>query len=424
MNGPAPSDRPAPAPASAPAAPPAFLTATLPGIGGVLRERPEDFRVDEVPLRRPSGAGDFVRALVEKRGISTPELQRRIGAALELPAVEVGVAGMKDADAVARQWISVPWRLEHRLSASKLRQIELLEVARDHEPLHPGNSAGNRFVIHVRGVGDENVALARADAIVAVLARRGVPNFFGAQRFGIRGEAAEVGARLLRNDALGALDLVLGAPSPLEGDPRARAFRVAYEKKAYREALASVPGRLSSETRLLEMLARGKSKGYVAGMIPPAMRRMALSAWQALLFNRILARRLEQLDVALPGDLLHDGATARPCTDPAADQPAVTALQLHPTAPLFGERVALADGAPGELEREVFAAASVTPAQLVRPAGMALWGERRELRFAPSEFEVAALPGEGSLRFSFRLPAGCFATALLAEVMKDVAPVV
>ncbi len=407
-----------------PIAPPAFLTASLPGIGGVLRERPEDFRVEEVPLRKSSGEGDFARALIEKRGISTPELQRRISAAIDVPAAEIGVAGMKDADSVSRQWISVPWSAEQKLSTAKLRAIEIVEVARDHEALHPGQLAGNRFVIHVRGVGDEMAALARAKEIVAVLQRRGVPNFFGTQRFGVRGEAAEVGLRLLRRDAIGALDLVLGAPSPGEGDPRARTFRIAYERRNYREALASVPGRLTSEARLLEMLARGKPKGYVAGMIPPAMRRMALSAWQALLFNRVLEQRLAQLDVALVGDLLHDGTTARPCTDPAADQPAVTALALHPTGPLFGERVDLAEGVPGDLERSVFAAVEVPPENLARPAGMALWGERRELRFAPVDFKVVALPDEGSLCFSFQLPAGCFATALLAEVMKDVAPVV
>ncbi len=406
---------------------PAFLTADLPGIGGVLRERPEDFVVEEIAARASSGNGDFARALVEKRGISTPELQRRLGAAVGITAMEVGVAGMKDADAVARQWISVPWAKEPKLSAAVIRDVEIVEITRDAEPLHPGQLAGNRFTLFVRGVGDEQTALLNARAILDVLARRGVPSFFGAQRFGVRGESAEVGRRLLLGDAAGALDLVLGAPSDAERDPRARAFRKAYERRAYREALSLVPGRLSSEARLLEMLARGKPKGYVAGQMPPAMRRMALSAWQALLFNRVLAQRLARIDGALAGDWLADAAGGGPprrCTDPAADQAAVASLALHPTGPLFGERVELADGEPGAIEQAVFAESAVPKERLIRPAGLALWGERRELRFAPAELSVAALERESTLVFRFRLPSGCFATALLAEVMKDVAPVV
>ncbi len=401
-----------------------FLTAELPATGGVLRERPEDFEVEEVPRRAPSGRGDFAHALIVKRGISTPELQRRLGAALSIPAAQVGVGGMKDADAVARQWVSVPWAKEPKLSAATIRDVDVVEIARDDRPLAPGDLAGNRFTIHLRGVGEEGAALTKARAILAVLTRRGVPNFFGAQRFGVRGESAEIGRRLLLKDHVGALDLLLGAPSDGERDPRARQFREAYERGAYREARALVPGRLSSEARLLDELAHGRSKEFVAGKISPAMRRLFLSAWQSLLFNRVVARRLTRIDVALAGDLLKAGRDEAPrrCTDPAVDQPEVARLALHPTAPLFGARVELADGEPGEIERAVFAEAAVPPARLERPTGLALWGARRECRFVPDELDVKALPGEGTLVFRFRLPPGCFATALLGEVSKSLLP--
>jgi len=421
--------------AGEPAAPPLFLTADLPGVGGVLRERPEEFVVVELPLRRPSGRGDFARARIRKHGISTPELQRRVASALAMPATEVGVAGMKDAVAVAQQWISVPWSKEPKLSDATIEDVEILEIARDHEPLHPGALAGNRFDVTVRGVGEEHEALARAETIAAVLRRRGVPHFFGPQRFGIRGEAPELGRLLLRRDLVGALDLFLGAPSPREGDLRAQAFRRAYDQQRYGEALALVPGRLNSERRLLELLQQGRSKAFVAGHLSPATRRMALSAWQAQLFNRMVARRLATLDAATEGDLLlasgggegEDGERERPvarrCTDAAADQSAVAALELHPTAPLFGERVELADGPQGAIERELLAAESLPPRALARPVGLALWGERRAMRFVPRDLKIAALKGDKSLRFEFTLPPGCFATALLGEVMKDVQPV-
>jgi len=406
-----------------------FLTAGLPGTGGVLRERTEDFVVEEIPRRAPRGRGDWARARVAKRGISTPELRRRLGAALALPPAEVGVAGMKDADAVARQWISVPWSREPRLSAASVKDVEVLEITRDDSPLHLGELAGNRFTVHVRGVGDEGAALAKARAILDQLARRGVPNFYGAQRFGVRGESAEIGRRLLLGDAVGALDLLLGAPSGAELDPRARQFRAAYERGAWREARALVPGRLATESRLLDLLARGRGKPFAAGRIAPAERRFFLSAWQSLLFNRVLMRRLARIDVALAGDLLavgrgEDGRRpdARRCVDPAADQPAVARLELHPTAPLFGERVELAGGEPGGIELAVLQESGVPRARLRRPTGLALFGERREARFAPRDLEARALRGEGTIVLSFLLPPGCFATTLLGEVTKCFRP--
>jgi tRNA pseudouridine13 synthase len=401
-----------------------FLTAELRGVGGDLRDRPEDFRVEELPRRAPSGRGEFARALIEKRGISTPELQRRLGAALGVPATAIGVAGMKDADAVTRQWISAPWAKEPKLSAAKIRDVEVLEIARDDAPLHLGELAGNRFTVHVRGVGEERAALASARAILDVLARRGVPNFFGAQRFGTRGEAAELGRLLLLGQPVAALDLLLGAPSTTETDPRARAFREAYERRAYREARSLVPGRLSGEARLLDLLARGKPKEFVARQLAPATRRFALSAWQSLQFNRLLAWRLPRIDVALEGDLLlRDGeATARRCVEPAADQPEVARLVLHPTAPLFGARVELASGEAGVQEQRILAESGVPRERLERPTGLALFGERREVRFAPADLDVRALPGEGTLVLTFQLPPGCFATTLLGEITKSFLP--
>ena len=41
-------------PALPPIEPP-LVTASLPGIGGRLRSRPEDFEVEEVPAYQPSG---------------------------------------------------------------------------------------------------------------------------------------------------------------------------------------------------------------------------------------------------------------------------------------------------------------------------------------------------------------------------------
>ena len=401
-------------------------TAALPGTGGVVKESAADFEVDEVPARSASGQGDFAWARVEKRGISTPELLRRLASALKVPINALGAAGLKDKESVARQWVSAPWSAEPKLSAATIQDVEVLEIARDERPLAPGDLAGNRFRIHVRGVDDEAAALMRARAILAELARRGVPNYFGEQRFGVRLEAAKVGRLLLLGDLTGALDLVLGAPSEREGDPRCRRMREAYERGDYRGARAECPGRLANEARLLDLLARGRDRRFVAGTLSPEARRFWLSAWQSLHFNRVLARRVDRLDVTLAGDLLMRDALSgsratHACVDPAHDQPLVDRFELHPTAPLFGEHVELAGGEAGALENEVLVATGIARARLRRPSGLSLHGERRVIRFAARDVEVEAKPGERTLVLQLRLPPGSYATTVVAEITKSFA---
>ena len=83
-----------------------LLTADLPGTGGTLKDRPEDFVVDEIPLYPALGVGDHAYARVEKRGISTREAIRRMAQGLGVAESRVGCAGLKDAKAVTRQTLS------------------------------------------------------------------------------------------------------------------------------------------------------------------------------------------------------------------------------------------------------------------------------------------------------------------------------
>src|SRR5438270_5263211 len=84
-----------------------YLTSDLAGIGGVIKERPEDFFVQELPLYEPSGEGEHVYCEIQKVGITTFEAIDRLAAALRVSGRDIGYAGMKDARAVTRQLFSV-----------------------------------------------------------------------------------------------------------------------------------------------------------------------------------------------------------------------------------------------------------------------------------------------------------------------------
>src|SRR5262249_61514501 len=86
-----------------PFAPPPLLTAPLPGIGGSIKQVPDDFEVEEIPAYEPSGSGDFLYLWIEKRDMGAEYFARQIARRLEIPPGEVGTAGLKDRRAVTRQ---------------------------------------------------------------------------------------------------------------------------------------------------------------------------------------------------------------------------------------------------------------------------------------------------------------------------------
>jgi tRNA pseudouridine13 synthase len=156
---------------------------------GRLRTQPEDFVVDEDLGFAPSGAGAHVLLRVRKRGANTEWVAREIARAAGCRAGDVGFAGLKDRHAVTTQWFSVPAPRGAAYVADTIAVMaglkgdgfEVMEAHAHTRKLPRGALAGNRFAIRVREVSVGDAALAeRVDAI----ARHGLPNFFGPQRFG------------------------------------------------------------------------------------------------------------------------------------------------------------------------------------------------------------------------------------------------
>src|SRR6187551_3311673 len=84
-----------------------YLTRDFSGVGGTIKNRAEDFFVQEIPLYEPSGEGEHVYCEIQKVGLTTCEAISRIAKALRVPSREIGYAGMKDARAVTRQVLSI-----------------------------------------------------------------------------------------------------------------------------------------------------------------------------------------------------------------------------------------------------------------------------------------------------------------------------
>jgi tRNA pseudouridine13 synthase len=178
-------------------APLPFLTAALPGIGGMLRARPEDFVVEEIAAYPPSGEGTHVFVWIEKRGVTTDAAAAALARAAGVEPRDVGWAGMKDRHAVTRQWLSLPAPVTpERAAALVVEGVTVLSATRHPHKLRTGHLHGNRFVLTVRDAVEG--AAARARAVLDHLARTGAPNFYGEQRFGAAGDNAARGLELLQ----------------------------------------------------------------------------------------------------------------------------------------------------------------------------------------------------------------------------------
>jgi tRNA pseudouridine13 synthase len=339
-----------------------YITADLPGIGGVLRSTPDHFVVEEVPLYEPEGEGLHLYVNLTKVGLTTKEVQRRIEQLLGLRTGDVGYAGLKDKHARTTQTFSLP--IEHRgdeYAAEVVQRIQgELPVTvnwskRHRNKLKPGHLLGNRFLITV-----SELALPlddverRAGAICQRLVAGGLPNYFGPQRFG------PAGANVNRG-----LEIVLGQRWP--------------------------------QDRWL--------------------RRFLLSSLQSYLCNRYLARRVEMgaFERLLAGDVAKKYDTGGMFDVVALDQeqPRYERMEISFTAPLYGPKMWLAHDEARTLEAHILAAAGLTLDHFQRAK---VDGSRRLGRLKLAELELRR-QADGLL-ISFFLPKGAFATTVLRELMK------
>ena len=129
-----------------------YLTGHFPGTGGTIKQTPEDFRVEEVPRYLPCGEGEHLYLEVEKRGLTTFEAVTRLAGALGVPERQVGYAGLKDARATTRQWISLAGAAPGEAAALEIEGLRILSAGLHRNKLRLGHLAGNRFRIRARGV--------------------------------------------------------------------------------------------------------------------------------------------------------------------------------------------------------------------------------------------------------------------------------
>jgi tRNA pseudouridine13 synthase len=310
-----------------------------PGIGGVLKAEPACFVVEEIPLYEPEGEGEHIYLRLVRNGWTTRDINKSLARLFGLRAVDVGYAGLKDKQARVTQTFSLALRdTDEEAAARRVREalpFEVVWAKRHKNKLKPGHLLGNRFRILV--VEPHEDALIRAGAIRRALEQRGLPNFYGTQRFGLQGRNEEKGRKAL--------------------------------------------------------MGKGPRDKWT--------RRLLLSAYQSALFNAWLVERIRNgwFETLLKGDVAKKTDTGGlfEVEDAVVESERFRQGAITYTGPIYGAKMRWATGKPGDLEREVLASREVS----VETLGKArLNGSRRTARLSVPDLKIEEDPGGICFTFS------------------------
>ena len=334
----------------------------IPGIGGEIKVTPEDFEVEEIPAYYPSGEGAHLFLWIEKRLLSSDELITLVSRALNLPARGIGYAGKKDRNAVTQQFISVPREVEAQLENLEGSGIKVLSCRPHQNKLVVGHSKGNRFRIKIRNITESSEE--RITQIAERISRWGLPNFFGPQRFGKKGDTAEIGFKILKG-----------------------------------------------ETSSLAKHWRNKSG-----------KKFAVSAAQSYLYNRYLLRRFVEAGhrSLWLGDVVFKASGGIfKVEDLEEERPRFLENEIIPAGPIFGKKTFASSDEATDFEEKILAEAGIERT-LFSSFGKLMMGTRRANICRPESFSYSI--EANTLNLAFTLPAGSYATVLLAEFMKPLQP--
>ena len=445
-----------------------YATETL-GIGGVLKARVADFRVEEIstPVHLET-RGRFTVARIMLTNWETNRFCNTLAKALSIPRNRIFFAGTKDKRAITQQLfvIDAP---QGKVAAVEIPDVDIEVLGRTHQKIGFGNHRGNRFTIVIRGCANEDgTPMAVEDALREVetiqkemaskLGEDTFPNWIGPQRFGAgRPVTAEVGKHVIAGDWQQAALTYISMAGESE-NPDVAAFRKhVRDNGPTEEGLELAPKWLGFERKMVEHLIN-RPEDYIGAFrkLPGNLQLMTVHALQSVVFNKSLHARL---------------AANHPISSPAAgdfvgridekgqlDAPSCVLVEertlpriirncqlgrLAPTGPLPGSEIKTCDGLTGDIEKEIIEQMGLTDVSWEVEAipRLSTRVTRRSLVTSFKEMSVDSVPianddsmGErwkagpvnnsrwhpdgACIRFRFTLSSGSYATTLLREFMR------
>ena len=348
-------------------------------VEGIMKFESEDFIVDEIPVYEPSGTGTHTYFAIRKRNLSTFEAIKRIAVTLQVNQRDIGYAGLKDKRAITTQVLSVEGITPEQVLKMEVPSIKVLWAKRHQHKLRIGHLRGNRFTITLRPVSKDKYSIIAEK--MQQLTTEGVPNRFGAQRFGSKQDTHLIGKALVKGNSDEVLDYI--------STDEASESRNSVPQIDREEAIRNIPHRL---------------------------RKLYLSAYQAYLFNCILDRRFPPISQLLDGDIAVKHSNDAPflVENAAIEQTRADDFEISPTGPIFGYKMRQPSGIVKKMEMELLDEEGVKSESFRVVAGIRLPGTRRPLRLKMDFHQIQ--PIDDAVHLCFTLPAGGYATVILDEL--------
>lgn len=438
------------------------------GIGGVLKARIPDFRVEEISTKISlDPKGRFTAANITLTNWETNRFVNKLAKACGISRNRIFFAGTKDKRAVTRQVfiIDAP---KKRVAAVEMPDVEIEIIGRTHQKLGFGNHKGNRFTIVARGCAHsdgspmtESEALSRISAIEEkmseALGAERFPNWIGPQRFGSgRPVTPVVGRYVVEEDWENAVMAYIGMEGKENDD--VSAFRKKIRENGITEdSLDGIPNWLGFERELIKHILEYPDDWVGAfRKLPNNLQLMTVHALQSVVFNNTLNSRLSSgLSLSKPsvGDLVGRIDDSDQLEISSLVQVEERTLQRIMRNCAMG-RLAVTGQLPGSEMKKPSGEAETIESAVLQEMGLedVTWiverirrlttkGTRRALVTSFSEFQFEAVPIAGPetmgekwtqgvlegdnwhpegacIRFRFTLPSGSYATTLLREFMR------
>ncbi|MDA8568073.1 tRNA pseudouridine(13) synthase TruD [Euryarchaeota archaeon] len=445
-----------------------YATSTK-GIGGVLKARVTDFRVEEISTAvHLDNKGRFTVAKIMLTNWETNRFCNTLAKALSIPRNRIFFAGTKDKRAVTKQLfvIDAP---KAKVAAVDIPDVEIEVIGRTHQKIGFGNHRGNRFTIVVRGCANEDgTPMSAEDALEQVksieeemaekLGDNKFPNWIGPQRFGSgRPVTAEVGRHVISEDWKQAALTYIAMEGESENDDVAAFRKHVRDNGPTEEGLELAPRWLGFERKMVEHLLH-RPDDYIGAFrkLPGNLQLMTVHALQSVVFNKSLHARLaaeHPISWPVAGDMVgrideKGQLDASSCV--VVEQRTLPRIirncqlgRLSPTGPLPGTEIKTCEGESGDIEKDIIDQMGLSDVdwQVEAIPRLSTRGTRRSLVTSFNELSVDTVPladdesmgerwkagplansrwhPEGAcIRFRFTLASGSYATTLLREFMR------
>lgn len=420
------------------------------GIGGIIKERPEDFMVWEVirnglnaktcydgGLRTTLLKDRFAMLVLHKINVPTFIAIHKISKLFKVMSKDIGICGIKDKRAMTWQFLSIPESCMKNFNDALIKVMDrvwIKHIGYVNQKLSAQNLLRNEFKVKVSRVAlSKDCIESLIEKVLEEITLKGLPNFFGHQRFGVlRPITHIVGKYIIQGRLDVAVEEFLFDYSQFEPKHVRMLRKELAEARNLSSVANNLPSSLSYERSMLLHLIKNP-KDYVGALrrLPLRLRRLFVEAYASYLFNKLLSRMLKMgVSLRMPeaGDLvvpldMHGLQNGKPFyISQSAVERAKELIEQSKIAivlPVPGWRVILPHNYKASilndiLEEEGIKLSDFKCHQLPEVSTMGDYRSVTINSYSIKSIEVS----DGNVNMELSLMRGAYATVLLREIMK------